>query len=198
MPFGGQAFEEFVGEYFRFVKNCIVEVHVDYCRKKQWTKMKQDHWSDIDVLAIDHRGVVTIVSCAEHGKEPKEIVNELSYAEKYVSQELKFSKIAKCVTFVVYYGDRAELNGDIKFLRQKGIDFVWFSSMVKQIIEKIRRENKNYTGSSFAFKLGKFTEPAIWVLRELDLCAAVQGKHILPQPLQLSTKNYLKRIGKIR
>jgi len=83
-------------------------------------------------------------------------------------------------------------------LTKRGIKIIWFYDMVREIIEEIRKRSNYYQGKTYVFKVGKFNEPAIWLLQQLDLVAANLGKHILPEPVNLSNDDYIKKRGVVK
>jgi predicted metal-dependent HD superfamily phosphohydrolase len=50
MPFAGEAFEEFVAAYLRYVEHYLTRAHVECKIERKGTK--QARWSDIDVVGI--------------------------------------------------------------------------------------------------------------------------------------------------
>ncbi|OYT57494.1 MAG: hypothetical protein B6U76_00890 [Desulfurococcales archaeon ex4484_217_2] len=187
MPLGGQAFEEFTAAYLREVQGYVVMSHVDYFRSKdmiehiekkfkqgkQGREPRQGYWSDIDVLGLK-KGEAIVVSCDENcSKKVDSILKELRYAEEYVRKTYGISNIRKMYVFAVCWSPR-KCPEKFKKLEENKIEVKSFVDMVREFINKLRKDYK------VLGVRGKFTDPILWALRELDLIRTCLGKEILP------------------
>lgn len=189
MPFAGEAFEEFVAGYLRHMpeyKGYIVNVHVDYKRTKELQKevkrekTRQAYWSDIDVLAIKGNEAI-IVSCDENcQKKVKRVLQEFEFAERHVKQEYPFiTEIKKFYAFSMA-GQRAMEKLNI-LERQHNIRILAFADMVRNFIGMLREQ------ANYPIICGKFTDPIMWVLREMDEIWVLTGSPVFP-PINTSSK----------
>lgn len=195
VPFAGEAFEEFVAEFLRYMpeyKGYIVNVHFDYKRDRELQqqvrgKAKQAYWSDIDVFAIKGNKAI-IVSCDENcGKKLNEIIEEFSFAEQFVRREYPFIKsIKKIYAFSLAWNPGSDTTKLQQLRNQHNVEILTFTKMVRNFLRELRkRERYGVTG-------GKFNEPVMWALREIDMIRVLTGKNLLP-----SVKGIRKRL-KIR
>ena len=196
MPFGGEAFEEFVGEYFRYMpqyKGYVVNVHVDYKRDKELQRIvkgrnatvKQAYWSDIDVLAIKGDRAI-IVSCDENcGKKLNKILEELRFAEEFVKKEYSVKFVKKVYAFCIAWYPREE--DKLKQLQSQNIQILTFTDMVRTFLKEFcKREKIGKTG-------GKFTEPIMWALREVYTIRVLTEEDPFPVEEARKQRNIKKR-----
>ena len=184
MPFAGEAFEEFVGAYLRYMpqyNGYMVNVRVDYKRDRQMQQQvrgkpaKQAYWSDIDVLAIKGDEAI-IVSCDENcGKKLNQIIEEFSFAEQFVKQKYPYiNSIKKIYAFSMAWNpkpDKAKLQ---QLQNKHGVEILTFAKMLRDFLDELRkRERYGVTG-------GKFIEPILWTLREIDMISVLSGQSLLP------------------
>lgn len=178
MPFAGEAFEEFVGEYLRYMPQYdgyMVNIRVDYKRDRKIQqqvrgKAKQVYWSDIDVLAIKGDKAI-IVSCDENcGKKLNQIIEEFSFAEQFVKQKYPYIKsIKKIYAFSVAWNpnsDKAKLQ---QLQSRYNVEILTFTKMLRNFLRELRKREK------YGVTAGKFTEPILWALREIDMIRVLTG-----------------------
>lgn len=194
MPFGGEAFEEFVAVYFRHVSRpgYLIQAHVNYLRDREMQRklgkksIKQAYWSDIDVLGLKGKEAF-VASCDENcGKKYEKIIDELNFATEYVKQRHEVETVEKFYAFSV--GWSPKVNKDkLEKLKNDGIQVLTFVGMLGDFIGKLRNETENYRKSA-----GKFTEPIMWALREIDMIQLKIGEPIFPESPTLEGKPKIK------
>jgi hypothetical protein len=159
MPFAGEAFEEFVAAYLRYVEHYLTRAHVECKIERKGTK--QARWSDIDVVGIRGNEAI-VVSCDEYcRKEKRKIMEELKRAEEYVREEYDVVKVDKAYAFCVAENPNKDRE-KIRSLKDEGIIILTFTGMVKEFWSYLREHVK------YGKTAGKFTEPILWALREMD------------------------------
>jgi hypothetical protein len=192
MPFGGEAFEEFTAAFFRYDPNYsgyLIQAHVDYLQDRELQhklgsrSVKRAYWSDIDVLGIKGEKAI-VVSCDENcGKEFEDIIDELKFAEEYVKQQYGVTIVEKFYAFSVGWSPN-KTKEKLKQLESNGVKIITFVDMLKKFVDIIREKTDNYKESA-----GKFSEPIIWALREIDMIQLKIGEPVFPlKPQQLKKK----------
>jgi len=181
MPFGGGAFEEFVAEYIRYMpryEGYMVEAGVDYKREKQLQQQirgvaKQAYWSDIDVLAVT-RDRAIVVSCDENcAKKLDQIVDELSFAEEFVRRKFPFvEEVKKLYAFCISWSRKEDRKKLQELQELHGVEILTYVRMVREFLVELRKKEK------YGVTAGKFTEPIMWALRELDMIRVLTNQDI--------------------
>jgi hypothetical protein len=195
MPFAGEAFEEFVGEYFKYMpqyKGYVVNVHVEYKRDRQLQqivrgRVNQPRWSDIDVLAIKGEEAI-IVSCDENcAKKLNEIVEEFSFAEHFIKQEYPYIKsIKKVYAFCMGWNPKTD-GAKLQQLQKLNVEILTFTQMVRGFLKELRKRER------YGITAGKFTEPILWALREIDMIRVLSGKNFLPSVEGIRKKLHIRK-----
>lgn len=196
MPFAGEAFEEFVGEYFRYMpqyNGYIVNVHVDYKRNRQLQQIvrgnvRQAYWSDIDVLAIKGKKAI-IVSCDENcAKKLGKIIDELSFAEHFIRQKYPYIKsIKKVYAFSMGWNPNIDSAKLQQLQNQYNVKILTFIQMVRGFLKELRERER------YGITAGKFAEPILWALREIDMIRVLSGKNLLPSVEGIRKKLHVRK-----
>jgi len=183
MPFGGEAFEEFVAEYFRYMhRSWIVNQHLDYLQTREMRQeclgeTGQAHWGDIDVLAIE-RDKAIVVSCDENcSKTTHKVIGELCMAESHIKERYPFvSSIEKFYAFCTGWAPEKNKEKLTELLGQ-GIKILTFADMLQELLRFLREDSDYYRKTVY-----KVTEPVMWTLREIEMIKVLTGRDVLPEP----------------
>jgi len=187
------ALEEFTGAYLRYVHRYVTMVHVDYLRTRELTwrverrQGKRNVWSDIDVIGIRGNEAI-VVSCDENcAKKVDDIVKELKYAEEYVRRRYNVNNIKKLYVFAICYTP-GKCEEKFRRLEKEGIEILSFTDMIKDFIYRLRDVKRDYT-----LRAGKFTDPILWVLREIEIIRSLSREEVFP-PIEKMYRRRRRRV----